>query len=134
MTSHVVSDGEGEFTAPPGGRVFTSVCSAISSHAAVRPDHLAVVDEAGRLTCAALWRRSGRLAARLAEAGVGAGSCVGIFLERSAEFVVAALAVLRTGAAYLPLDVATPADRLAFILDDAGAAVVVTRGAARLPA
>ena len=58
----------------------------------------------------------------------GPGSCVGIFLERSAEFVVAAYAVLRAGAAYLPLDTATPADRLAFVLADAGAAAVVTHG------
>src|SRR5207253_1446711 len=58
------------------------------------------------------------------------------FLERSAEFVVAALAVLKTGAAYLPLDSATPADRAAFILADAAAPLLLThRGKGRdLPA
>jgi amino acid adenylation domain-containing protein len=133
MTSHLVSDDELEREVGPAA-AFTSVCSMISSHATARPDHAAVVDKTGRVTYGALQRRSRLLAARLAEHGVGPGSCVGVFLERSADFVVAAYAVLRAGAAYLPLDVDTPAERLAFVLTDAGAAAVVTRAdETRLP-
>ncbi|HEY0812342.1 MAG TPA: non-ribosomal peptide synthetase [Pseudonocardia sp.] len=132
MTTHLVRDDVLEREAAPEA-VFGSVCTVISFHAAARPDHPAVVDETGRVTYAELQRRSGLLAARLAEHGVGPGSCVGIFLDRSTDFVVAAYAVLRAGAAYLPLDIATPGERLAFVLADAGTAVVVTRDAGALP-
>jgi amino acid adenylation domain-containing protein len=105
---------------------FTSVCSMIASRAAVDPHHLAVVAGDRRLTYAELELRAGRLAARLAAAGVEPGSCVGVFVERSVEFVTAAYAVLKAGAAYLPLDVAAPRERLEFILADAGVTTVVT--------
>lgn len=115
---------------------FTPVAAAIAARVGSDPRGTAVADAGSRLTYADLDRRSADLAARLAELGVGRGSCVAVFLERSAEFVVAAYAVLRAGAAYLPLDVATPRERLAFVLGDAGATAVVTRGAhaADLPA
>jgi amino acid adenylation domain-containing protein len=68
----------------------------------------------------------------LQEAGAGPERCIGLFLERTPAFVVAALAVLKTGAAYLPLDSSTPADRVAFILADAEAPLLLThRGKAR---
>jgi amino acid adenylation domain-containing protein len=79
------------------------------------------------LTYGELERQSNRLAAHLREAGAGPERCVGLFLERSPRFVVAALAVLKTGAAYLPLDPATPAERAALILADAEAPLVVTQ-------
>ncbi|HEX7242173.1 MAG TPA: amino acid adenylation domain-containing protein, partial [Longimicrobiaceae bacterium] len=62
--------------------------------------------------------------------GVRPGSVVGVALERSAELVAALLAVLRAGAAYLPLDPDHPAERLAYLLGDAGARVLLARGAA----
>ena len=135
MTSHVVSDDElGWHEAEVAGRPRTSICSMVSAHAASRPDRPAVIDPDGRhLTYRELQRRSGGLAVQLAADGVGPGSCVGVFLERSSEFVVAAYAVLRAGAAYLPLDVATPQDRLEFVLSDADVAAVVTRTAGELP-
>ncbi|HET7460752.1 MAG TPA: amino acid adenylation domain-containing protein, partial [Longimicrobium sp.] len=68
-----------------------------------------------------------RLARRLRAAGVGPERAVGVMLERSAELVVALLAVLKAGGAYLPLDPALPAARRAALLADAGAAVLVTR-------
>ena len=130
MTSHVVSDDElGWHEAEVAGRPGTSVCSMVSAHAASRPDRPAVIDSNGRhLTFRELQRLSGGMAARLAADGVGPGSCVGIFLERSPEFVVAAYAVMRAGAAYLPLDIATPQDRLEFVLSDAGAEAVISDG------
>ena len=60
-----------------------------------------------------------RLAHLLAGQGVGPGQCVALLLERSAEAVVAILAVLKTGAAYLPIDPVVPAARMQFIVADA---------------
>ena len=62
--------------------------------------------------------------------GVGPGDLVGVWLERSVEMVVAVLAVLKAGAAYVPLDPAFPAERLAFMVADSGLAAVVTSGGA----
>jgi amino acid adenylation domain-containing protein len=99
---------------------------SIAAHASANPARLAIADAAQRLTYADLDRRAGQLAAHLREAGAGPEVCVGLFLERSPEFVVAALAVLKTGAAYLPLDPSTPLDRVAFVLADAGAPLLLT--------
>ncbi|RZU54020.1 non-ribosomal peptide synthase protein (TIGR01720 family)/amino acid adenylation domain-containing protein [Krasilnikovia cinnamomea] len=94
--------------------------------AAQRPDAVAVVDTAGQWTYAQLDAHANRLARLLADAGVGAESVVALGLPRTREFPAAVLAVLKLGAAYLPLEPAHPADRLAYQLADSGAAVVVT--------
>ncbi|MEQ4724230.1 amino acid adenylation domain-containing protein [Nonomuraea sp. B19D2] len=70
--------------------------------------------------------RANRLARHLIELGVGGGSLVGVRLGRSAELVIALLAVLKTGAAYLPLDPDQPDDRVNFMINDAAAALVIT--------
>ena len=67
-----------------------------------------------------------RLAQRLAGRGVGPGGCVALLLSRSAEAVVAIVAVLKTGAAYLPIDPAVPAARIGFLLEDAAPVAVIT--------
>ncbi|HEX9939569.1 MAG TPA: amino acid adenylation domain-containing protein, partial [Longimicrobium sp.] len=91
------------------------------------PHAEAVVCEGDRLTYAELDAAANRLARRLRVAGVGPEARVGVMLERSAELVVALLAVLKAGGAYLPLDPALPAARRAALAADAGAAVLVTR-------
>ncbi|HVT15954.1 MAG TPA: non-ribosomal peptide synthase/polyketide synthase [Thermoanaerobaculia bacterium] len=73
-------------------------------------------------------RRANRLARHLHAAGVRPGDRVALALERSAEMVVAIFAALKAGAAYVPLDPASPAERLAFILEDSGASLLVTAG------
>ncbi|MCT9930234.1 amino acid adenylation domain-containing protein [Planotetraspora sp. A-T 1434] len=91
--------------------------------------------EEGQVTYAELAERADRLAGALRARGVGPGSLVGVCLERGPEAVTALLAVWRAGAAYLPLDPAYPPARLAYMLSDSGAGLVVTteRLLGRLP-
>ncbi|MFY1704916.1 non-ribosomal peptide synthetase [Micromonospora sp. WMMA1923] len=98
------------------------------------PDAPAVRGPDVRLGYAELDRAANRLAHRLVAAGAGPGRIVGLHLERGAALVVAALAVLRTGAAYLPLDPELPADRLAFMVADARPVVLLTDAETAVPA
>ncbi len=90
------------------------------------PSALALVAGDARLQYAELNDRANRLAHHLRGKGVGRGDLVGICLERTSDLVVALLAVLKAGAAYLPLDPNYPADRITFMLEDARAKVLVT--------
>ncbi|HYH83616.1 MAG TPA: amino acid adenylation domain-containing protein, partial [Longimicrobium sp.] len=103
--------------------------------AAERPHAPALTFEGETLSYSELNARANRLAHRLRALGVGPETRVGIALERSAELVVAILAVLKAGGAYVPLDPSYPADRIAFVLDDAAVPVLVTAShlAAGLP-
>lgn len=96
-----------------------------AAQAAVRPHEVALSLGSSRLSYAELDRRAEELADRLAEAGVARGAIVGLCLPRSLELIVGLLAILKIGAAYLPLDPAYPADRLAFMVEDADAALVI---------
>jgi amino acid adenylation domain-containing protein len=91
------------------------------------PETTAVVFEDARLSYRELDRRANRLARHLRRLGVMPESLVGLGLERSADMIVGMLAVLKAGAAYVPLDPAHPAARVAFMLEDAGIAVVLSR-------
>ncbi|BFU45401.1 non-ribosomal peptide synthetase [Krasilnikovia sp. MM14-A1004] len=90
------------------------------------PDRIAVRDTGGALSFAALDRRTGGLAEALRGYGIGRGDRVGVCLPRGTDLLVAMLAVWRAGAAYVPLDPAYPADRLAFMADDARLGALVT--------
>ncbi|WP_051712660.1 non-ribosomal peptide synthetase [Spirillospora albida] len=94
-------------------------------HAAERPDAVAVVDGRRALTYAELDALADRMARLLARHGAGPESVVGVAVPRSAEMVAVMLGANRLGAAFLPLDLAHPADRLAYMLGDAKAAAVV---------
>ncbi|MGW3302906.1 amino acid adenylation domain-containing protein [Streptomyces rubiginosohelvolus] len=87
---------------------------------------VALRTEDGDLTYAELGARSARLARYLRSVGVGVGDRVAVHLERSAELVTALLAVVRAGAAYVPLDPANPAARTRSLAEDCGARVVLT--------
>jgi amino acid adenylation domain-containing protein len=106
-----------------------SITRLVAEHAASSPDSLAVQSGGESLSYAELDRCSNRLAEHLKSLGAGPDALVGIFLERSLDSVVASLAVLKAGAAYLPLDPGSPRDRLAFMLHDSGVASVITREA-----
>ncbi len=104
--------------------------------AAQTPEAIAVVFEAQSLTYAELNRRANRLAHGLIAQGIGPAQFVGIALPRGLDLLVALLAVLKAGAAYLPLDPDYPQDRLAFMIEDAQPTLVITHAAVadRLPA
>ncbi len=87
---------------------------------------MAVSFEGRSLTYRELDEAANRLAHLLAGRGVGPGQCVALLLERSAEAIVAMLAVLKTGAAYLPIDPALPDARIEFMLADAAPIAAVT--------
>ncbi|MFJ7149032.1 amino acid adenylation domain-containing protein [Streptomyces sp. NPDC100445] len=91
-----------------------------------RPEHVAVSYEGERLTYAELDARADRMARLLAERGAGPGRVVALALHRSLELLPALLAVLKTGAAYLPLDPGHPARRLRLVMEDADPVLLVT--------
>jgi hybrid polyketide synthase/nonribosomal peptide synthetase FtdB len=102
----------------------------IARAAADHPDAVAAsvpsaCGDSERMTYGELERRSAAVATRLRARGVGQGSVVAVCLEKSADLVAILLGVLRSGAAYLPLDPEYPAERLAFMLQQAAARLVV---------
>jgi amino acid adenylation domain-containing protein len=92
-----------------------------------KPDADALLAGEQHLTYRELNQAANRVAHRLRSAGIRQESIVGIFFERSADMVIAILGVLKAGAAYLPLDPAYPRERLAFLLNDAQAQVILTQ-------
>jgi aspartate racemase len=91
------------------------------------PNAIALDFEGSQMSYDELNLAANRLAARLEESGAAPGVIVGLCMERSLEMIVSILAILKSGAAYLPLDPALPKVRLAFMLDDAAAVFVLTR-------
>ncbi|MES2940846.1 MAG: amino acid adenylation domain-containing protein [Pseudomonadota bacterium] len=117
----------------PGEQVLHATFEA---QAARTPDAVALLFEDEQLTYAELNARANRLAHHLRELGVGPDVLVAVCAERSIAMVVALMAVLKAGGAYVPLDPAYPAERIAFMLEDARPAVLLTQEAllASLPA
>ena len=105
--------------------------SAIAAQAARRPDQLAVLAPARSLSYAELQQRALALAHQLRQRGAAPNTLVAVALPKGWEQVVATLAVLHSGAAYLPIDPALPASRLHYILDHAEVSIVLTQEALR---
>jgi amino acid adenylation domain-containing protein len=93
------------------------------------PQRIALVCDGVQLSYAQLNAKANQLAHHLRAQGVRPDSLVGLYLERSADMLVAVLGVLKAGAAYVPLDPAYPEDRIAYMLDDARPAMVLTQAA-----
>lgn len=108
----------------------------VEEQVALAPLALAVTDASRQLTYGELNARATRLARHLHLLGAGPGALVGVCLEPSVDLVVALLAVLKAGAAYVPFDPAYPRDRLEFLFRDAGLKILLTESklADRLPA
>ncbi|MFF1506447.1 amino acid adenylation domain-containing protein [Streptomyces sp. NPDC058326] len=100
---------------------------AVLDRAAATPDAPAVISRALTLTYAELDRRSNQVGHRLRAQGAGPGDLVGIVMDKGWEQVVAALGILRAGAAYVPIDARVPAERLHVLLESAGISSVVTQ-------
>src|ERR1019366_6752718 len=90
------------------------------------PERVAVLSGEARLTYRELEERANRIARRLKELSAGREDRVALYLPRSADVYAAMLGILKSGAAYVPLDPQTPADRAAFILSDSGAKCLIT--------
>ncbi|QRR10061.1 amino acid adenylation domain-containing protein [Burkholderia sp. MS455] len=114
---------------------FVPVHARIAAHAHARPDARGVADIDRALTRGEVDARAARLARHLVAAGVRPEMRVGVALQRSVDLLVALIAVLKSGAAFVPLDPAHPRERLAQIVGDASIAHVLTDGssAASLP-
>ncbi|MFS8202197.1 amino acid adenylation domain-containing protein [Streptomyces sp. CWNU-52B] len=113
----------------------TTLAAAFEAQAARTPSATAVVYEDETLTYEQLDARAEEMARRIRRRGAGPGTVVAVAVPRSAHLMAALLGVLKSGAAYLPVDVDYPADRVAHMLTDSGATTVVTTSGAahRLP-
>ncbi|MER6381350.1 amino acid adenylation domain-containing protein [Streptomyces sp. NPDC001250] len=97
----------------------------VTAAATRRPDRRALVQGDQSLSYAELDRRSDVVCAHLTARGIGPGSIVGVWMDRGLAWPTALLGILKAGAAYLPLDVKHPRDRVEYVLGDAGAALVL---------
>jgi amino acid adenylation domain-containing protein len=117
----------------PSALPWTRLHEGFERQAARIPEATALIWNRERVTYADLNARADRLAGRLRELGAGPEEIVGICLPRTPEMVVALLAVLKAGAAYVPLDPAYPEERIAFMIEDAGVGLVIEEQGVFLP-
>ncbi|MEO7102885.1 MAG: condensation domain-containing protein, partial [Gemmatimonadaceae bacterium] len=106
---------------------FSSVAALVEEQVERTPDAVAVVFGDTRLSYRQLNNRANQLAAELISRGAAHGCAVGLCVERSADMMVALLAIVKTGAAYVPVDPSLPAERANYILSDSGAEFVITQ-------
>ncbi len=119
----VLAQSHGELVATPA----TTMVTLLESAAAATPDAAALVTDETRLTYAELHRRANRLARWLVGQGFGPDDIVGLRMTTSIEFLVAMLAVLKSGAAYLPIDPAYPEERIDYLVASARPRTVLGR-------
>jgi amino acid adenylation domain-containing protein len=110
----------------PGGRDSALVHRWVEEQARRRPGAPAVISDGTTLTYHDLNARANQLARHLQASGAGPGTIVGIYLERSPDMITALLAVLKAGAAYLPLDPAYPPARLRYMINDSATPLIIT--------
>ncbi|MEU6979147.1 MULTISPECIES: amino acid adenylation domain-containing protein [unclassified Streptomyces] len=127
--------GAGAVAADAAARDFGTVTERFADQVRLRPDAVALRFLGEDLTYAELDSRADELALRLRAVGVGEESVVGVCFERSFEMVISLVAILKAGGAYLPVHPDEPQERFAYMLDRAGARVLLTHGplADRIP-
>ncbi len=118
-----------QLSAPPAAHLH----GLIDAQAARTPHRVALRSSTGSLKYAELAARSNQLARLLRARGIGRGQLVGLCVERSLDMVVAQLAVLKCGAAYVPLDPAYPEERIAHMCNDAQLALLITESEVHTP-
>ncbi|GAA3212014.1 amino acid adenylation domain-containing protein [Actinocorallia longicatena] len=128
LLSEAEHDALAAWTGPVAEPSAGSVAALWNARVAATPGETALVAGDTELTYAELGERAARLAHELIARGVGRGQRVALRLPRGADMVVAILAVLQTGAAYVPVDPEYPADRIAYMLADAAPALEITPG------
>ncbi|MFV3405990.1 non-ribosomal peptide synthetase [Pseudomonas sp. NY15463] len=101
----------------------------LNEQARLTPERIALVWEGGQLDYASLHQQANRLAHYLRDKGVGPDTCVAIALQRSPQLLVGLLAILKAGGAYVPLDVDYPTERLAYMLSDCRASLLLSDSA-----
>jgi amino acid adenylation domain-containing protein len=113
----------------------TSIHRIFERQAAETPDSTALVAGEHELTYAEINEKANQLAHYLTRSGIRVGSRVALCADRSAEVIVSLLAILKTGAAYVPIDPSYPAQRLSYLINDSAAKILLTRStiAAKLP-
>ena len=119
----VLAQSHGELVATPATTMVAILEAALSAD----PDAVALVSDKTQLTYAELHGRANRLARWLIGQGLGADDIIGLRMTTSIEFIVAVLAVLKAGAAYLPIDPAYPDDRIEYLVTDARPRTVIRR-------
>ena len=121
---HLLVTSNATRTAYPGDQCLHQV---FETQVGLTPDATAIVCAEAYVTYADLNRRANQVAHYLQARGVRPGELVGLCADRSVEMVVGLLGILKAGAAYVPLDPAYPQERLAFMLEDAEAAVILAQ-------
>lgn len=108
----------------------TGVCihEMIEREAERNGQQTAIESETEKLSYGEMNERANQLAHYLMEMGIGAEDRVGIHMERSIDMVVSLIAVLKSGAAYVPIDTTHPSERISYLLDDSGAKAVISKG------
>ena len=122
--------GSASLDRPPSALPPVNLVAMFETAVSINPDRIALRCDARGLTYRELDGRANQLAHHLIHQGVQPGDLVGISLERSMDLVIGLIAILKTGAAYVPLDPAYPADRLSFMVEDAAPKLVLCNGAA----
>lgn len=129
----ILPDAEKKMLLTQWNQTATEYESELTVHAAFEqqvertPDAIALEFEGQSFSYAALDARANSVASKLSDMGVKPGSHVGLYVARSTDLVIGALAILKAGGAYVPLDPAYPADRIAHYVSDSGAQVIVTQ-------
>jgi amino acid adenylation domain-containing protein len=120
----VLSFAKGDTEPPPCTR---TIVAALEDRAARTPEQTVLISADGTVNCGQFNKKVNQLAATLVRSGVGEGNIVAIMLERSPELAVAIMAVLKAGAAYLPIDPGFPSSRVEYILRDSGATCLLAQ-------
>ena len=111
----------------PGPATTQCVHQLIEAQAAIRPEAVALIFADTTFSYHDLNQRANRLAHRLRELGIGPEVRVGLAVERSPQMIIGLLAILKAGGAYVPLDPAYPAERLGYLMQDSGIALLLTQ-------
>ncbi|HEV2087561.1 MAG TPA: non-ribosomal peptide synthetase [Cryptosporangiaceae bacterium] len=127
----VLASAEAVAAGEPSAHGWRSVVDRFEQVAADHPDRTALVYDGAALSYGALAARTAAVAAGLTDRGAGPEALVGLLLPRGVDLVVALMGTLRSGAAYLPLEPALPADRLAYMCDQAGPTILLSDAAHR---